>query len=55
MVDPYLWKLNSTLCDASQCKHGCDENTGRCVCKKGYRLDSAGVCQGKYCVRLLRK
>ncbi|CAC5405501.1 unnamed protein product [Mytilus coruscus] len=45
MVDPYLLKLNSTLCDATQCKHGCDENNGHCVCKKGYRLDSAGVCQ----------
>ena len=47
MADPYLRNLNSSLCMSTQCEHGCDENNGKCVCKKGYRLDNKGFCQGR--------
>jgi hypothetical protein len=47
MADPYLINLNSSLCKSVQCEHGCDENDGNCICKKGYRLDQNWICQGK--------
>ena len=47
MADPYLINLNSSLCKSVQCEHGCDENDGNCICKKGYRLNQNGICQGK--------
>ncbi|XP_069103594.1 uncharacterized protein [Argopecten irradians] len=43
--DPILWRMNSTLCTRNQCAQGCDENTGRCICKKGYKLDKDGICK----------
>ena len=45
MADPYLINLNSSLCKSVQCEHGCDENDGNCICKKGYRLDQNWICQ----------
>jgi hypothetical protein len=47
IADPYLINLNSSLCKSVQCEHGCDENDGNCICKKGYRLDQNWICQGK--------
>ena len=47
MADPYLRVVNSSFCSTVQCEQGCDENNGNCICKKGYRLDAKGVCQGE--------
>ena len=45
--EPRLEILNSSKCYMSQCPQGCDEDTGQCICKKGYRLDAQNKCQGQ--------
>ncbi|KAL5005489.1 hypothetical protein ScPMuIL_018945 [Solemya velum] len=42
--EPILRDMNSTLCFNHTCVHGCDENTGECVCLKGYRIQEHGTC-----------
>lgn len=48
VMEPRLRNLNSSMCHKSHCPQGCDENTGQCICKKGYRLDAQNKCQGQY-------
>ncbi|XP_062600684.1 uncharacterized protein LOC134262321 [Saccostrea cucullata] len=43
--EPKLENLNSSKCYKSLCPQGCDEDTGQCICKKGYRPDSHNKCQ----------
>ncbi|XP_014790078.2 signal peptide, CUB and EGF-like domain-containing protein 1 [Octopus bimaculoides] len=35
---------NSDMCESRWCEQGCDENTGRCICRKGYKLDLNEKC-----------
>lgn len=46
VMEPRLRNLNSSMCHKSHCPQGCDEDTGHCICKKGYRLDAQNKCQG---------
>ncbi|KAL3848098.1 hypothetical protein ACJMK2_018977 [Sinanodonta woodiana] len=43
--NPILWRRNSTLCETSQCAQGCDDNTGHCICRKGYIMSKDGRCE----------
>lgn len=45
VMEPRLRNLNSSMCHKSHCPQGCDEDTGHCICKKGYRLDAQNKCQ----------
>ncbi|KAJ8309942.1 hypothetical protein KUTeg_011807 [Tegillarca granosa] len=46
LADPILQSKETNLCKLSdlKCTHGCNENNGKCICKKGYRLDDNGNC-----------
>ncbi|KAK3095485.1 hypothetical protein FSP39_015251 [Pinctada imbricata] len=45
VLEPTLRNVNSTLCDGNTCSQGCDEDTGLCICKKGYRFNSLRECK----------
>lgn len=45
--NPILMSYNSDMCESRWCEQGCDENTGRCICRKGYKLDLNEKCAGK--------
>ncbi|GAB1600620.1 uncharacterized protein LOC115209612 isoform X4 [Argonauta hians] len=42
--NPILMNLNSQNCESRWCEQGCDENTGRCICRKGFKLDVNEKC-----------
>ncbi|XP_036357142.1 uncharacterized protein LOC115209612 isoform X5 [Octopus sinensis] len=42
--NPILMSYNSDMCESRWCEQGCDENTGRCICRKGYKLDLNEKC-----------
>ncbi|KAK3603722.1 hypothetical protein CHS0354_023336 [Potamilus streckersoni] len=43
--NPILWRRNSTLCVTSHCTQGCDDNTGHCICRKGFIMSKDGSCE----------
>ncbi|XP_046543567.1 uncharacterized protein LOC124253779 [Haliotis rubra] len=43
--DPVLANLHSELCRNSTCDHRCDDTTGHCICRKGFKMGTNGKCQ----------
>ncbi|XP_071116453.1 uncharacterized protein [Haliotis cracherodii] len=43
--DPVLSDLRTQLCLNHMCDHSCDESTGQCICRKGFKMGINGKCQ----------
>ncbi|KAL4219870.1 hypothetical protein ACF0H5_020281 [Mactra antiquata] len=41
--DPILTNPDKTKCIMVSCEHGCDDNTGQCICRHGYNMKN-GKC-----------